>query len=71
MFERLMLHGAALADKAARRRRRELGEALEAEAPDGVSVDEEGEAIVLSGPGLARRFALEPALRWLTEGRRR
>ena len=65
MFERLMLHGAALAGKAARRRRRALAEALEADAPAGVRVDEEEEAVALSGRGLVRRFALEPALRWL------
>lgn len=70
MFELLMIHGAALADKMARRRRRALAEALEADAPAGVSVSEEAEAVVLSGRGLGRRFALEPALRWLMAGRR-
>jgi hypothetical protein len=71
MFERLMVRGAALAHAAARRRRGELAEALSAEAPAGVAVSEEDEAVVLAGPRLARRFALEPALRWLTAGRRR
>lgn len=71
MFERLMLHGAALAGKAARRRRSEIAEALRAEAPAGVGVTEEEEAVALSGRGLARRFALDPALRWLALGRRR
>jgi hypothetical protein len=65
MFERLMLHGAALAAKAARRRQGELAGALAEEAPAGVEVSEEDEAVVLSGPGLGRRFALEPRLRWL------
>jgi fructoselysine-6-P-deglycase FrlB-like protein len=78
MFERLMLHGAALAEKAARRRRGELAEALREEAPAGVEVSEEEDMVVLSGRGLGRRFALEPALRWLVlrqaqdeQGRRR
>jgi hypothetical protein len=71
MFERLMLHGAALAAKAARRRRSALAEALREEAPAGVEVSEEDEAVLLSGPGLGRRFAVEPGLRWLVAGRRR
>ncbi|HEX6374611.1 MAG TPA: hypothetical protein VFZ91_02715 [Allosphingosinicella sp.] len=71
MFERLMRHGAALAETRARRRRSELAEALREAAPDGVGVSEEEEAVALSGRGLGRRFALEPALRWLIAGRRR
>jgi hypothetical protein len=71
MFERLMLRGAAFADKVARRRRGDLAEALAEEVPAGVSVEEEGEAVVLSGFRLGQRFALEPALRWLMIGRRR
>jgi hypothetical protein len=71
MFERLMLHGAALAQKAARARRAALAEALRDEAPEGVRVSEEEEKVALSGRGLERRFALEPELRWLFSGRRR
>lgn len=72
MFERLMLHGAALARKAARERLAEIEAALQGEAPDGVRVSEEEEgAVALSGRGLRRRFALEPELRWLLSGRRR
>ena len=71
MFERLMLHGAALAEKLARRRRGELAAALDADAPDGVRVSEEEEAIVISGRALGLRVALEPALRWLVAGRAR
>ncbi|HYI39274.1 MAG TPA: hypothetical protein VE053_03040 [Allosphingosinicella sp.] len=66
MFERLMLHGAALARKAAARRRSALSAALSEAAPEGVTVSEEGEEIViLEGLDLERRFALEPELRWL------
>jgi hypothetical protein len=71
MLERLMLHGAALAHKAARARLASLAEALRDESPQGVRVSEEEEAIALSGRGLRRRFALEPELRWLLSGRRR
>ncbi len=71
MFERLRLHGAALAGKAARRRRDELAGALREEAPAGVEVGVEEEGIRLSGRGLRRRFALEAGLRWLLAGRRR
>jgi hypothetical protein len=71
MFERLMLHGAALAGKAARRRRDKLAEELREEAPAGVEVGEDEDGVVLSGRGLGRRFAFEPGLRWLLAGRRR
>lgn len=71
MFERLTARASALAEKAARRRRRELAEALRGEAPAGVGIGEEEDGIVLSGPGLRRRFAAEPGLRWLIAGRRR
>jgi hypothetical protein len=71
MFEKLMLHGAALARKAAGARRAELAEALRDEAPGGVRVSEEEEQVALEGRGLKRRFELEPGLRWLVPGRRR
>jgi hypothetical protein len=71
MFERLTKRAAALAEQAARRRRAELAEALRREAPGGVTVGEEAGAVVLSGRGLGRRFALDPGLRWLLAGRRR
>jgi hypothetical protein len=71
MFERLMLHGAAMARKAARARLTSLAETLSEDSPEGVRVSEEEEAVALSGRGLERRFALEPELRWLVSGRRR
>lgn len=71
MLERLMLHGAALALKAARERRSTLAAEFGAEAPEGVTVSEEEEGVALSGRGLGRRFALDPQLRWLISGRRR
>ena len=71
MLERLMIQGAALAQRAARRRREALATALGEEAPAGARVSVEEEAVVLSGRGLRRRLALEPALRWLLAGRGR
>jgi hypothetical protein len=71
MFERLMLHGAALARKAAGERRSALAAELRDEAPEGVGVSEEEQGVALEGRGLGRRFALEAELRWLLSGRRR
>lgn len=71
MFERLMIHGAALARRAAEGRRSGLAAQLRETAPDGVEVSEEEGAVVLEGRGLERRYALEPELRWLLAGRRR
>jgi hypothetical protein len=71
MLERLMLHGAALARRAAQQRRSALAEALREEAPEGVTVTEEEEKVALEARDLERRFALEPELRWLLAGRRR
>lgn len=71
MFERLLLHGAALARNAARNRAASLARALREEAPEGILVSGEEAAVALSGRGLRRRFALDPQLRWLISGRRR
>lgn len=65
MFERLIRRGTALAESMARRRRERLAEALREEPPAGVRVEQAGEAVTLSGRGLGRRYATEPALRWL------
>lgn len=65
MFERLMLHGAALARRAAEGRRSALAAALREEAPEGVTVSEDEDGVALEGLGLERRFVLEPELRWL------
>ena len=71
MFEKLMLHGAALARKAADERRAALARALREEAPGGTRVSEDEAGVALEGRGLGRRLALEPGLRWLLAGRRR
>ena len=66
MFERLLARGAALAERRARLRAREIAAA---QLPAGVAAEVVDEGVVISGRGLRRRFALEPALRWLTERR--
>lgn len=65
MFERLMLHGAALAQKAARARRAALVAALDEAVPDDIRVSEGEDGVAISGRGLERRFAVDPELRWL------
>jgi len=71
MFEGLM----ARAERAARRRAQEasaeLAARIESEAPSGVAVAADEDGVRLTGRGLGRRIALEPALRWLTMGLRR
>jgi len=65
MFEALRSRGESIAQQQAAARRERLAERLEALAPSDVQVGAEGERVVLSGRGLARRLALEPVLRWL------
>ena len=71
MLERLMLHGAALARRAAQERRASLAEALGEDSPEGVRATEDESGVALEERGLRRRFAPEPELRWLVAGRRR
>lgn len=66
MLERLFERGARLAERRAGETVLELGEAMRAELPADVDVEADAGGVVLSGPGLRRRFALEPVLRWLT-----
>ena len=67
MFERLERRAREQAEARAEVRRRELALALSATAPRGIMADVEGEAVVLSGRGLARRSATEPGLRWMVQ----
>ena len=62
MFEKLMEHGAAAADRRARERARGIAQKL----PPGVGVEETPEGLRLSGRGLKRRLVIEPALRWIS-----
>ena len=64
MFERLEKRGRERAEARAELRRRELAAAAREAAPC-LEVDIEGEAVVLSGRDLTRRFVEDAALRWL------
>lgn len=66
MFERLMARAQRCVERRAEYRVERLAEGLRSERVRGVKVRVEGRAVILSGRGLRRRFALDPALRWLT-----
>lgn len=66
MFERMRARAMRAAEAKARARAAELGERMKAELPRGITIVVENGGIRLSGRRLARRFALDPALRWLT-----
>jgi hypothetical protein len=65
MFERLKARALLLAEARAERRRHALAARLADELPAGIAADRTGEGVELSGRGLKRRLALEPALRAL------
>lgn len=68
VFERL---SARMERKAARRaavRAQAIAERLGSALPAGIEAAAEAEGVVLSGRGLAGRFAREAALRWRIEG---
>ncbi|MDQ8757844.1 hypothetical protein RCO27_16580 [Sphingosinicella sp. LHD-64] len=58
------------ARRAADQRRADLARQMAADAPGDVTVQVEDQGIVMSGRGLRRRTALDPALRWIVETRR-
>lgn len=68
MFERLMERARKAAERRAAGQVLELTERMRAEAPGGVRIEAGEGGVVLSGRGLRRRFAVEPALRWLRHG---
>jgi hypothetical protein len=65
MFERLKARALLLAQARAARRRDALAARLADELPAGIAADRTAEGVELSGRGLKRRLALEPALRAL------
>lgn len=71
MFERLLARAERLARRRARAASAALAARIEGEGLPGVTVEAEAAGVRLSGRGLGRRFALEPALRWLSMGARR
>ena len=65
MFDRLEEHARRSAGARAERRRRQVAERLAEDLPRGIAVGSSGESVTLSGRGLKRRIALDPALRSL------
>ena len=63
MFDRLQEKARRLAEARAERRRRQVAERLAEDLPRGIAVGSSGESVTLSGRGLKRRIALDPALR--------
>ncbi|MGQ0588579.1 MAG: hypothetical protein ACT4N8_03455 [Sphingosinicella sp.] len=68
MFEAITGRVARIAEARAAARRRELAEEARSALPAGVRIEENERGLVLVGRRLARRFALDPALRWLFAG---
>jgi hypothetical protein len=66
MFERISARVMKAAEARARLKAAELAGRIKAELPRGVNAVAEDGGIRLSGRRLAWRFALDPALRWLT-----
>jgi predicted transcriptional regulator len=65
MFEDLTARVGALAETQRRRLRTRVAEALRAEVPRGVGVEEVEAGVALTGRGLIRRSIVDPALRWI------
>jgi hypothetical protein len=71
MFERLTARAEQAARDRARAVRAELVERIAAAAPGGVMAQAVEDGVALTGRGLRRRAALDPAVRWLMAGLRR
>ena len=65
MFERLQDRARRSAEARAERRRRQIAERLAEDLPGAIAVASSGDGVTLSGRGLKRRMALDPALRAL------
>ena len=65
MLERVIARVERAAAARARSAIRRLAERIRDESPSGIQATEEAGGIRLSGRALRRRFALDPALRWL------
>lgn len=65
MFERLAERVARMAARRAEERIADMAGRVAAELPPDIAAEAQAGGVRLSGRGLRRRFALEPALRWL------
>ncbi len=71
MFEELTARAARTGRDRAAARVREIAARLAAGVPPGIAVEQTPDGVRLSGRALLRRYALEPALRWLAADARR
>jgi hypothetical protein len=70
-LEGLEARAEALAERRTHQVKSALADALKAQAPAGVRIEEGPEGVALAGRGLIRRWAIDPALRWLVERTKR
>ena len=70
MFERLQDRVKRRAEQRVEQEIMEVRNLLSAALPPGVAVEAVPNGVLVSGRALVRRFALEPALRWLVTGPR-
>ena len=68
MFERLESRAAAAADARAADRIAALAGQLRELLPSDIKVEAGEEGVLLSGPGLGKRFVLDSSLRWTIAG---
>lgn len=66
MFERLTEAASRAGERRALARAAALADQMSAELPRGIEVQATADAVVISGRAVKRRFAIDPALRWLT-----
>ena len=66
MFERTMSRVRLEAERRAKARIEMVAERMATALPRDIAAEPTPEGVLLSGRGLRRRFALDPALRWLT-----
>ena len=65
MFETLMAQAVARADERAAERADRIAARLEEALPDDVRARADADRVRLTGRGLKRRLALDPAFRWI------
>ena len=65
MFETLMAQAVTRADERAAERAARIAARLEEALPDDVRARADADGVRLTGRGLKRRLALDPALRWI------
>lgn len=64
MFETLIARAHGVAERRAAARAAALAAALDDALPDDVTITVAADGVRLTGRGLARRLALDPALKW-------